>query len=154
MSHVTASKLQLLAVLAASAILYWLLAYVGMAISPGNNAPHWFLPAASRLVRFYSWLHLNTWAGLAIASAPLAAVIAWFFPRRHLAFAAGVVLLGAIGPLLLQSLPSLALELRPGTVSLAADLLKFLVTLPALTFLFAQLATEVREMHTKSRNLR
>jgi hypothetical protein len=86
----------------------------------------------------YLAIQLANTAGLLLVSAPFAAVLTW--PRMSLRFPALLALCVSLFGLVLPLLPSVELVLRPGApgISAAVDLLKFMLVLPALTWLLAR----------------
>ena len=120
-------------VVAGASLLYYLAALIGMNLLPGFNTPEWWLPNAARAGRILTWLHLSTWAGLALLSAPLAMALIGLAKAQAARYALLAAVLGLFLPSLLQILPHISVMPGLGWLSTAADLFKFLITLPLLT---------------------
>jgi hypothetical protein len=102
--------------------------------------PDWWFAGSAKLLRIFSWLHVNTGLGLVIALLPVAIGLVVFAPRRGLRLALIVTALMIVThPMLQTFLPQWSTLDALGRASVVADLVKQALTLPALTWVCGRL---------------
>jgi hypothetical protein len=130
-----------LLVLLAALLYYWAIAF-GVHRLPAAEPEWWPMPGtgADALHAAYAWLQLRHAAGLLLVSAPFAIAIALVRPKHPVRIALLVALIGIVGPNLYlhASLPAWQQPTGVRLASAAMDYVKFLVTLPLLTWLAAR----------------
>lgn len=129
-------RLKVACLVAVAAFLYYWAVGLGAHVLSGPT-PTWWLPTYERTLAVYSWLQLTHAGGLLVVSAPFALAIALLSREHPLRFALAVALLGLVVPSLYfwVTTPTWVPEVDTvGLVSRTIDFIKFLVTLPLLTW--------------------
>ena len=127
----------LLALAIAGPFLYYFCVVVGIDFAMSSPIPEWWLPA-DRVARIFSWLQITNWGGVALASLPFALAITLGTFRHRVLLALCVAVLGLVIPtVLLTSWHALSSAPLRTHVSAFLDVLKFMFTLPLLTWLLS-----------------
>lgn len=141
-------RIRIACLVAISAFLYYRAVVLGahVFLSP---PPAWWLPGQEQeaTVSIYLWLQVTHAAGLLLVSAPFAIAITLLRPTHPVRLALAVAVMALVLPSLYFQLTTSAWLPRPGTpsmVSATIDYLKFLITLPIMTWASARILARNR----------
>jgi hypothetical protein len=124
-----------LIVVIVGAVLYYFSAMVAIGIAMSYPMPEWWSVDSSSSLRAWSWLHSIHALGVLVASVPFALGIRWLQLKDPVMVGLGICILGLFVPIIIPDIERLLAAPTHSQVSAALDTLKFVGTLPLITWL-------------------